>query len=113
MLNYEIGDMKWKSRFMSIHFSDEEELNLDSKKYSGVEVELVKDFEMGVSNKTPEFMKMNPIGKVPVLETPDGPVFESNAIARYVTRVKADNPLYGSSLIEYVSGVRIVRLSGY
>ena len=31
MLNYEIGDMKWKSRFMSIHFSDEEELNLDSK----------------------------------------------------------------------------------
>ena len=66
---------------------------------------------MGVSNKTPEFMKMNPIGKVgffsidnvlykpffsyvfpekrslvvqvPVLETPDGPVFESNAIARY------------------------------
>ncbi|KAL0909400.1 hypothetical protein M5K25_020274 [Dendrobium thyrsiflorum] len=44
---------------------------------------------------------MNPIGKVPVLETPDGPVFESNAIARYVTRLKADNPLYGSSLIEY------------
>ena len=61
---------------------------------------------MGVSNKTPEFLKMNPIGKVwifvpqqafynspecnlstalqvPVLETPDGPVFESNAIARY------------------------------
>ncbi|XP_062028498.1 uncharacterized protein LOC133744398 [Rosa rugosa] len=43
--------------------------------------------------------------QVPVLETPDGPVFESNAIARYVTRLKADNPLYGSSLIEYVSGI--------
>ncbi|XP_062153797.1 elongation factor 1-gamma-like [Alnus glutinosa] len=68
--------------------------------YSGVNVELAKNFEMGVSNKTPEFQKMNPIGKVPVLETPDGPVFESNAIARYVTRLKADNPLYGSSLIE-------------
>ncbi|XP_024170796.1 elongation factor 1-gamma isoform X1 [Rosa chinensis] len=62
---------------------------------------MVKDFEMGLSNKTPEFLKMNPIGKVPVLETPDGPVFESNAIARYVTHLKADNPLYGSSLIEY------------
>ncbi|XP_075647829.1 elongation factor 1-gamma 2-like [Castanea sativa] len=74
---------------------------LIAAEYSGVEVELVKEFEMGVSNKTPEFLKMNPIGKVPVLETPDGPVFESNAIARYVTRVKADNPLYGSSLIEY------------
>jgi len=67
---------------------------------------------MGVSNKTPQFLQMNPIGKVsslssslylnlietpfsyhlifsslffqvPVLETPDGPVFESNSIARY------------------------------
>ncbi|KAJ1392794.1 Thioredoxin-like superfamily [Sesbania bispinosa] len=74
---------------------------LIAAEYSGVQVELVNNFEMGVSNKTPEFLKMNPIGKVPVLETPDGPVFESNAIARYVTRLKADNPLYGSSLIEY------------
>ncbi|KAJ4826602.1 hypothetical protein Tsubulata_038126 [Turnera subulata] len=74
---------------------------LIAAEYSGVEVELVKSFEMGVSNKTPEFLKMNPIGKVPVLETPDGPLFESNAIARYVTRLKADNPLNGSSLIEY------------
>ncbi|XP_054800074.1 elongation factor 1-gamma-like isoform X2 [Prosopis cineraria] len=44
---------------------------------------------------------MNPIGKVPVLETPDGPVFESNAIARYVARLKGDNALYGSSLMDY------------
>lgn len=74
---------------------------LIAAEYSGVQVELAQNFEMGVSNKTPEFIKMNPIGKVPVLETPDGPVFESNAIARYVTRSKSDNPLYGSSLIEY------------
>lgn len=75
---------------------------------------------MGVTNKSPEFLKMNPMGKVcfcfffnlkatifydylcvqtvyqiqickhfiifiqiPVLETPEGPVCESNAIARY------------------------------
>ncbi|XP_031379853.1 elongation factor 1-gamma-like [Punica granatum] len=74
---------------------------LIAAEYSGVKVELVPEFEMGVSNKTPEFIKMNPIGKVPVLQTPDGPVFESNAIARYVARSKADNPLYGSSLIDY------------
>ncbi|XP_038681194.1 elongation factor 1-gamma 2-like [Tripterygium wilfordii] len=74
---------------------------LIAAEYSGVKVELVKNFEMGVTNKAPEFLKMNPLGKVPVLETPDGPIFESNAIARYVTRLKADNPLYGSSLIEY------------
>nr|GLL41790.1 elongation factor 1-gamma 2-like [Ipomoea trifida] len=36
---------------------------------------------------------MNPIGKVPVLETPEGPVFESNAIARYVVKLKPDNHL--------------------
>ncbi|KAK9286568.1 hypothetical protein L1049_014967 [Liquidambar formosana] len=74
---------------------------LIAAEYSGVHVELAQNFEMQVSNKTPEFIKMNPIGKVPVLETPEGPIFESNAIARYVTRLKADNPLYGSSLIEY------------
>lgn len=45
-------------------------LNKNAKKtlivseFTGVKVELVKDFEMGVSNKTPEFIKMNPIGKV-------------------------------------------------
>uniref|UniRef100_A0A453NRU3 Elongation factor 1-gamma 2 n=1 Tax=Aegilops tauschii subsp. strangulata TaxID=200361 RepID=A0A453NRU3_AEGTS len=75
--------------------------HLIAAEYSGVNVELVKDFQMGVSNHTPDFLKMNPIGKVPVLETPDGPVFESNAIARYVARMKADSPLYGSSLMEY------------
>ncbi|KAL7235717.1 hypothetical protein ACSBR1_019081 [Camellia fascicularis] len=73
---------------------------LIAAEYSGVQVELVQNFEMGVSNKTPEFIKMNPIGKVPVLETPDGPIFESNAIARYVARLKSDNPLCGSSLTE-------------
>jgi elongation factor 1-gamma len=74
---------------------------LIAAEYCGVKVELAKDFQMGVSNKTPEFIKMNPLGKVPVLETPDGAVFESNAIARYVARSKGDNFLYGTSLIEY------------
>lgn len=73
---------------------------LITAEYTGVKVELVKNFEMDVTNKTPEFLKMNPIGKVPVLETPDGPIFESNAIARYVARLKADNPLLGLSLID-------------
>ncbi|XP_054800072.1 elongation factor 1-gamma-like isoform X1 [Prosopis cineraria] len=74
---------------------------LIAAEYSGVDVKLAPKFEMGVSNKTPEFLRMNPIGKVPVLETPDGPVFESNAIARYVARLKGDNALYGSSLMDY------------
>ncbi|KAI3805165.1 hypothetical protein L1987_27281 [Smallanthus sonchifolius] len=74
---------------------------LIAAEYVGVEVKLADDFEMGVANLTPEFLKMNPIGKVPVLETPDGIVFESNAIARYIARLKTDTCLFGSSLIEY------------
>ncbi|KAF1882501.1 hypothetical protein Lal_00039149 [Lupinus albus] len=73
---------------------------LIAAEYNGVQVQLAPNFEMGVSNKTPQFLKLNPLGKVPVLETPDGPVFESNAIARYVARLKGDNSLLGSSLIE-------------
>ncbi|KAH7835410.1 hypothetical protein Vadar_025937 [Vaccinium darrowii] len=60
---------------------------LIAAEYSGIQVEMTEDFEMGVSNKTPEFLNMNPIGK-------------SNAIARYVTCLKPDNPLFGSSLLE-------------
>ena len=32
--------------------------------YTSVKVELAKIFEMGVSNKPPEFIKMKPPGKV-------------------------------------------------
>ncbi|EAZ37421.1 hypothetical protein OsJ_21756 [Oryza sativa Japonica Group] len=74
---------------------------LIAAEYTGVKVELTKNFEMGVSNKTPEFLKMNPLGKIPVLETPEGAVFESNAIARYVARLKDNSSLCGSSLIDY------------
>jgi elongation factor 1-gamma len=37
---------------------------LIAAEYCGINVELAKNFEMGVSNKTPEFIKMNPLGKV-------------------------------------------------
>lgn len=37
---------------------------LIAAEYSGVNVERVKNFEMGVSNRTPKFYEMNPIGKV-------------------------------------------------
>ncbi|XP_010490215.1 PREDICTED: probable elongation factor 1-gamma 1 [Camelina sativa] len=75
---------------------------LIAAEYVGVQIDVPSDFQMGVTNKTPEFLKMNPIGKVPVLETPEGSVFESNAIARYVSRLNGgENSLNGSSLIEY------------
>jgi len=64
-------------------------------KYVGVEIE-TPAFEMGKDNKSKEFLAKFPVGKVPVLETPEGPVFESNAIARYVAR-QHNSKLYGSS----------------
>ncbi|KAG5569385.1 hypothetical protein H5410_059151 [Solanum commersonii] len=66
---------------------------LIAAEYTGVKVEHAKDFQMGVSNKTSEFLEMNPIGKVPVLQTPDGPVFESNAIARYDQSMATFGPI--------------------
>ena len=52
--------------------------------WSGVQIQ-VMPFQMGVDNKTPEFLAKNPFGKVPLLETPEGTcIFESNAIARYI-----------------------------
>ena len=55
---------------------------------------------MGETNRTPEFLALNPLGKVPVLETPEGGIFESNAIARYVGGLRADTQLLGASYFE-------------
>jgi elongation factor 1-gamma len=51
-------------------------------KFTGLEIE-APAFQIGVDNKTPEFAAKFPLQKVPALETPEGPLFESNAIARY------------------------------
>jgi len=59
-------------------------------KYGGVEVDYVEGFEMGKTNKTEEFLLKNPNGQVPVADTPDGPIFESTAIAYYVARIGND-----------------------
>lgn len=72
---------------------------LITAEYVGVKIE-VPPFEMGVENQTPEFLAMNPFGKVPVLSTEAGAVFESNAIARYIARCK-DCGLFGSTLEDY------------
>ena len=54
---------------------------------------------MGKTNKTPEYLALNPNGKIPTLQTPEGGIWESNAIARYVARL-ADKGLYGKNAFE-------------
>lgn len=73
--------------------------SLIAAEYNGVSIN-VPNFEFGKDNKTPEFLKNSPLGKVPVLVTPQGAVWESNAIAKYVARTRADTELLGASFLE-------------
>ena len=75
-------------------------------KYAGVEVDTTPNFVMGETNKTPEFLALNPNGKVPTLESPDGPVWESNAITRHVARSGNTGNLFGSNNYEHVRALR-------
>lgn len=68
-------------------------------KYNGIEIE-TSPVEFGVTNKTKEYLKLNPNGKVPVLETAEGAIWESNAIARYVARLNDTGKLFGNNNYE-------------
>jgi elongation factor 1-gamma len=72
---------------------------LIAAEYSGVELN-IPDFRLCEDNMTPEFQEKSPLRKVPVLETPQGSIFESNAIARYLARLRRDNGLYGENVFE-------------
>eukprot|EP00884_Botryococcus_braunii_P016365 jgi/Botrbrau1/3411/Bobra.0337s0044.1 len=54
--------------------------------FAGVPIEHFK-LVIGVTNKSPEYLAKCPTGKYPYLETPDGPLFESNAICRYIANL--------------------------
>jgi len=74
---------------------------LIAAKYAGIELE-VHDMNQG-DNTTPDFLAKNPLGKVPVLETEEGCIWESNAICRYVARYGECTQLLGST--EYETGL--------
>jgi elongation factor 1-gamma len=62
--------------------------------------QLTPAFVLGKDNLTPAFKAASPMGRVPLLETPEGAVFESNAIARYVARIRRDTELTGRTFFE-------------
>jgi len=68
---------------------------LIAAKYSGIHIETTPDFNMGQDNLTPDFLEKNPLGKVPVLVTDEGSVWESNAIIRYIARLDENTQLFG------------------
>ncbi|KAJ3411547.1 Elongation factor 1-gamma [Chytridiales sp. JEL 0842] len=84
---------------------------LIAAKYNGLEVELA-DVQMGVTNKTPEFLAKFPLGKVPTFESADGfNLYESNAIAYYVASYKQDTQLLGANKKEAALVQQFVALS--
>ncbi len=51
--------------------------------------------------RTPEYLRMNPSGKIPVLETDDGEyIAESVAICRYLEALHPEPNLFGASPVE-------------
>lgn len=73
---------------------------LIAARYNGVAVETDPNFKVGETDKQDWFLKLSPLGKVPVLSTPQGPLLESNAIARHLARFRNDTELFGTSFFE-------------
>ena len=67
----------------------------------GIELELVTCDMRGGEHKSPEFLKKNPSGKIPVLELDDGRcISESVAICRYLEAIFPEPNLLGVSPFE-------------
>ena len=65
--------------------------------FAGVKVEP----KMVTNSDSEEFKKnCSPLGCTPVLETPEGYLFESNAILRHIARLDRSGALYGRTLFE-------------
>ncbi len=67
----------------------------------GIEIPLI-DIDMAKNeHKTPEFLAINPMGTLPVLELDDGShLAESIAICRYIEALHPTPPLFGSGDLE-------------
>ncbi|KAL7692643.1 putative elongation factor 1B gamma, S-crystallin, glutathione S-transferase [Plasmopara halstedii] len=72
---------------------------LIAAEYNGINIEL-PEFDMAKDTKSAAFKSKTPIGKVPLLETEEGCIFESGAIARYIARLRPDLGLYGKTFFE-------------
>jgi len=72
---------------------------LIAAQYAGIEIE-TPQFDFEKDRKTPTFMQKFPLGKVPAMDTPQGPIFESGAIQRYVGRLRPEAGLYGNNFFQ-------------
>ena len=67
----------------------------------GIELDTIQVDLMKAEQLTPEFLKINPLGQVPVLELDDGTrISQVMAICRYLEEIYPDNPLFGRDPVE-------------
>ncbi|KAK7821681.1 hypothetical protein U0070_003722 [Myodes glareolus] len=82
---------------------------LIAAQYSGAQVRVLSappHFHLDQTNRTPEFLRKFPAGKVPAFEGDDGfCVFESNAIAYYVSNedLRGSTPEAAAQMVQWVS----------
>ena len=67
----------------------------------GLDVELVHVPMKDRAHKAPDFLKLNSLGQLPVLETDDGHfISESLAICRYLEELNPAKPLFGTTALD-------------
>ena len=66
---------------------------LIAAEYNGIDV-TVAEFDAETVKS------LSPSGKAPILQTPSGVIFESNAIARYLGKIRRDTGLSGNGIYE-------------
>ncbi|NWR95942.1 EF1G factor, partial [Furnarius figulus] len=82
---------------------------LIAAQYSGARLRVLSSpphFHFGQTNRTPEFLRKFPLGKVPAFEGDDGfCVFESNAIAYYVSteELRGSTPESAAAVLQWVN----------
>jgi elongation factor 1-gamma len=72
---------------------------LIAAEYNGVEI----DVETSAKAVAAAAKSKSPVGKAPLLQTPNGVIFSSGAMSRYVAGLRRDTGLLGNSLQEQAS----------
>ncbi|VWU51362.1 elongation factor 1-gamma, putative [Hepatocystis sp. ex Piliocolobus tephrosceles] len=60
----------------------------------------IPPFELGKDDKNADFLEKSPMGRLPVLVTPNGNLFESNAISKYLCSLRREHNLLGNGIYE-------------
>ena len=83
-----------------------------SAEEAGVDYEYVAmDFSKG-DHKSPEYMQIHPLGKIPAMEHNGHPIFESNNMCRYIANI-SDSDLYSKEALEASTIDQMVDFIGY